>query len=308
MKEPSTPSTNLPPEQEAIRAKRFHPSGTFVEFSKEDVETSIPARFEKIVRKQANRLAVKMGDESLTYDELNRYANRIAHAILEKRGPSSEPIGLFFENSFALIAAIFGVLKAGKFHVVLDPSFPEERLQHLLNDSGSKLVVTDQHNLAAASKITVKTQALIIIAIHDEAHSPENLNMCVLPQDPACIRYTSGSTGTPKGVVEFHQNALRSVRLMTHEIQIHSGDRFSLLHSLSFASGCINLRLSFGRRVSLFGFDAKRESIEQLGKWIRDERITVLHLPPALFRQLGESLPSGGIYPDLRLIRRRSRP
>ena len=61
MKEPSTPFNNLPPEQEAIRAKCFHPSGTFVEFSKEDVETSIPALFEKIVRKHANLLGGENG-------------------------------------------------------------------------------------------------------------------------------------------------------------------------------------------------------------------------------------------------------
>jgi amino acid adenylation domain-containing protein len=303
MKHPSMSFTHLPPEQEAIRAKCFHPSGTFVEFSKEDVETSIPARFEKIVRKHANRLAVKMGDESLTYDELNRYANRIAHTILDRRGPGSEPIGLFLGKSIDLIAAIFGVLKAGKFYVVLDPSFPDERLQYLLNDSGSNLVVTDRCNLAAASKLTVTDQAVLSIAIDNEAHSPENLNLCVLPHDPVCIQYTSGSTGTPKGVVELHQNVLQSVRWMSEEIQVHADDRFSLLHSLSFGSGYVNLRLSLLNGASLFGFDANRESIEQLGRWIRDERITILHLPPTLFRQLAEPLPSGGIHPDLRLIR-----
>ena len=91
--------TNLPPEQQVIRAKCFHPSGTFVEFSKEDVETSIPALFEKIVRKHANLLGGENGDESLTYDELNRYANRIAHAILDRRGLGSEPIALSLKTA-----------------------------------------------------------------------------------------------------------------------------------------------------------------------------------------------------------------
>jgi non-ribosomal peptide synthetase component F len=78
VKEPSPPFTNLPPEQEAIWAKCFHPSGTFVEFPVEDVETSIPARFEKIVRMYPERLAVKMGDQAQTYDELNQAAQRIS--------------------------------------------------------------------------------------------------------------------------------------------------------------------------------------------------------------------------------------
>jgi|SRR5580765_1177503 non-ribosomal peptide synthetase component F len=100
--------TNLPPEQQAIRDKCFHPSGTFVEFSKEDVETSIPALFEKIVRKHANLLGGENGGRIADYDELNRYANRIAHAIFDRRGLGSEPIALFFENSVDLIANFSG--------------------------------------------------------------------------------------------------------------------------------------------------------------------------------------------------------
>lgn len=78
-------------------------------FTQEEVELSIPERFEKIVRMYPNRLAVKMG-ESLTYDELNRYANRIAHAIFDRRGLGSEPIALFFENSVDLIATFLDPL------------------------------------------------------------------------------------------------------------------------------------------------------------------------------------------------------
>ena len=79
----SKPGTNLPPEQEAIRAKCFHPSGTFVEFKKEEIEQSIPERFEKVVGKYPDRLAVKLVDRSYTFDELNKAANRVAWAILQ---------------------------------------------------------------------------------------------------------------------------------------------------------------------------------------------------------------------------------
>src|SRR6266496_2461808 len=120
--------TNLPPEQEAIRAKCFHPSGKFEEFSKEDVETSIPARFEKIVARYPDNPAVVTASQSLSYAELNRWANRVAHAIIDQRGVGSEPIGLLFETKLALIVAMLGVLKAGKFLVLLDPATPQARL------------------------------------------------------------------------------------------------------------------------------------------------------------------------------------
>lgn len=271
-------------------------------FTQEEVEQSIPERFEKIVRMYPNRLAVKMG-ESLTYDELNRYANRIAHAILEKRGLGSEPIALFFEKSIELVAAIFGVLKAGKFYVVLDPSFPSERLHFLLEDSGAKLVITDQPNLAIALNFIGEDQALITTAIDDETHNSDNLNLRISPQDLAYIQYTSGSTGRPKGVILLHRMILQSVRWSAAELHVCIDDRFTLLHSLSFGSGHVNLRLALLNGASIFDFDTKRENIERLAAWLNDERITIYHSTASLFRQLAESLPHGGMHPDLRLIR-----
>ena len=105
---------NLPPEQEAIRARCFHPSGTFVEFPKEDVETSIPERFEKVVRLYPDHFAVKRKEQTVTYDALNRAANRLARRILTRQQPKQEPVALFLEPGISLIVASLGVLKAGK--------------------------------------------------------------------------------------------------------------------------------------------------------------------------------------------------
>jgi non-ribosomal peptide synthetase component F len=124
----------MQPEQQTIRDRCFHPSGTFVEFPKEDVETSIPARFEKIVRMYPDRIAVKMSSRVLTYYELNQAANRIAHAILATRGRRSESVVISFEHSIDVIATTLGVLKAGKSYVALDPSSPDQRIAHLLDE------------------------------------------------------------------------------------------------------------------------------------------------------------------------------
>ena len=118
----------LPPEQQAIRDKCFHPSGKFIEFPKEDVETSITARFEKIVGRFPDRLAVKMRNRTLTYQELNHAANRLAHAILAQRGEMPDAIALMLEHDSPLIVAIVGVLKAGKICVVRDHRFPKREV------------------------------------------------------------------------------------------------------------------------------------------------------------------------------------
>ena len=84
--------SGVPPEQQAIRDKCFHPTGTFIEFKKEEVEQSIPERFEQQVSRYPDRLAVKTRSQQLTYQELNHTANRIAHAILEQAGDNQAPV------------------------------------------------------------------------------------------------------------------------------------------------------------------------------------------------------------------------
>src|SRR3989337_270563 len=131
------------PSQEAIRARCFHPSGVFVEFKKEEIEQSIPDRFEQQVAKYPNRIAVKTRNHTLTYDALNKGANRVARAILAQRGDGNEPIALLLENDASMIAGILGVLKAGKIYVPLDPSLPSARLAYILEDSQAALVLTN---------------------------------------------------------------------------------------------------------------------------------------------------------------------
>jgi len=143
MTELSRLETNLPPEQQAIRAKCFHPSRTFVEFKKEEIEQSIPDRFEKIVGKYPERIAVKTRNHTLCYDAVNKAANRMARAILRERGDGAEPVALLLDHEAPMIAAILGVLKAGKFYVPLDPTHPQSRLACLLEDSQAALIVTN---------------------------------------------------------------------------------------------------------------------------------------------------------------------
>src|SRR5438128_2117900 len=100
-------NTSLLSQQLAIRAKCAHPTGTFIEFRKEEIEQSVVARFEQQVRKYPDRLAVKTRTQQLTYAELNQAANRTAEAILAERGVAQEPIALLFPKGVPLIIAIF---------------------------------------------------------------------------------------------------------------------------------------------------------------------------------------------------------
>jgi acyl-CoA synthetase (AMP-forming)/AMP-acid ligase II len=140
-----------------------------------------------------NRLAVKAGERCFTYDELNRKANRIARAILERRGPGSELIALQFEHGIDVVAAIFGALKAGKSCVALDPSLPHERTAYIVADSQARLIVTNDKNTAAARLLARGTDTWLSIDEIGESLSSDDIGGASFPGSPLVQLTTTGS-------------------------------------------------------------------------------------------------------------------
>ena len=97
------------------------PPKNYVRFQKEDIEQSIPKRFEQQVAKYPNHIAAKNNNRELTYSSLNNLSNRVAHTILHRRGEKSEPVILLLHQGIELISSILGVLKTKKFYVPVDP-------------------------------------------------------------------------------------------------------------------------------------------------------------------------------------------
>ncbi len=293
---------NLPPDQEAIRGKCFNPSGTFVDFPNEDIETSIPARFEKIVRLYPGRIAVKFGEHSLTYEELNQAANRIASEILEQRGRRSEPIALLFEQGVDVLVAIFGVLKAGKFYVAVDPKSPQARIDYIMNDARARMVVTNgaNHNLASYLN-RGDVSVLNIDEIEKTGHWDESL-LRILPDDFAALMYTSGSEGLPKGLVESHRFMLHTARGLTHLKKISPRDRLTLFHFVGFAASEGHLFPSLLNGACLCPFDIKSRGVRPLTSWLDEEGISLCHMPVSAYRHLAELLPIGAQFSQLRFM------
>jgi amino acid adenylation domain-containing protein len=263
-------------------------------------ERSIPERFERIVRAYPDRLALSMGERSLTYSELNAYSNRIARTILKKRGPGSEPIALLFEHGIDIIAALLGVLKAGKFYVALNPGFPDERNSFILADAKPEIIITDSKNFDLARALTADSGRVMECGEFDKAIVHDNPTCFVRPEAIASLFYTSGSTGKPKGVIFTHRRQL-STALGSVERGIHPDDRLSLIHFVGFGSASTNLYQSLLNGAGLFPFDVRVEGVRPMTSWLKNAKITVCHMPPALFRQLAEVMP-GHEKLNLRLI------
>jgi amino acid adenylation domain-containing protein len=294
--------TNLPLEQQMIRAKCVHPTGTFIKFKKQEIEQSIPERFEKIARLYPNQLAVKAGDRSLSYEELNQAANRIARSIVNRCDTNEEPIALLLQNNADMIASVLGVLKAGKIYVPLDALFPISRNRDLLEDSQARLIVTNSKNFSLAKEVAGNKLAFINLDELDGSDSEENLGLCIPPDARAYILYTSGSTGKPKGVVQNHRNVLHLIMRHTNRAHICPNDRIGLLRSFSVHGGTLLTLAALLNGATLLPFDVKREGVRELAHWLRREGITLCRIGPSLFRYMVAFLSDKDHFTQLREV------
>jgi amino acid adenylation domain-containing protein len=298
-----THEINLPPEQAAIRARCFHPTGTFEEFPEHEIYQSIAERFEKTVAKYPNRLALKIEDRTVTYGDLNRSANRIAHAILSARGPGNEPIALLFERGIDIVAALLAALKAGKFYAALDRSLPTERLTHLLKDSQATLVVTNTPGHEIIHQLGLDSRQLLNIDELDDSLSNANPGLLLSPATLAYLIYTSGSTGKPKGVEQNHLNLLVEIMAYTNNFHISPEDRLTLLAQYGSGQWLKNAFAALLNGAALFPFDVKSEGVDRLVQHLINEEISLYHSSVTLFRHLVGTLSGNEAFPALRLIR-----
>lgn len=292
----------FPPEQQAIRDKCFHPSGTFVEFPLDDVETSVCARFEKIAARLPTNPAIITDAESLTFAELNERANRVARGILDQRDSGAEPVALLFKTKLALTIAKLAVLKAGKFFVSLDPAWPEAQLRTILDDVQPKFCLAEELTAAIAAKLSNDRRKWLDIDTCRKHDRGDDLQLSITPETLLSVSYTSGSTGEPKGVIWTHRNLLHNVMLFTNEFHHCDRDRISYLTS-GTAAATTQLFLPLLVGATVLPFDVKRYGLDALVSWLRQKEISVCSLSAQLFRSLARMQTDRLDLPSLRLLR-----
>jgi amino acid adenylation domain-containing protein len=285
-----------------IRAKCFHPNGAFIEFAEDEIEQSITERFEKIVRKFPDRTVVETRRHRLTYGDLNRTANKTAHAVLLTCGDKNHSIAVLMDHDAPVISAIMGALKAGKFYVPLDPSLPYARSKFIVDDAQAQTIITDTKYLSLAKTLVESPSRLLNIDdIEDVPDTDPPVR--VRPDDLCWVIYTSGSTGKPKGVMQNHRNVLHFMMNYTNGLHISAEDRLTLLYSFSVNGGAHDIFAALFNGATICPYDLKTEGFAELRQWLIDERITIYHSVPTVFRQFIESLTGGEDFPDLRIVR-----
>jgi amino acid adenylation domain-containing protein len=285
-----------------IRAKCFHLNGTFIEFPEDEIEHSIPERFERIARRFADRTAVESSRHRLTYSDLNQAANRIAHAVLSTCGDKNRSIAVLMEHDAPVIGAIMGALKAGKFYVPLDPSLPYARSKFILDDAQAESIITNTKHLSLAESL-VKSRSHLL-NVDDIKHFPDaDPSPRARPDDLSWVIYTSGTTGRPKGVMQNHRNVLHFMMNYTNALHICAEDRLTMLYSFSVNGGGHDMFAALFNGAAVCPYDLKAEGFAGLGQWLIDERISIYHSVPTIFRQFAESLTGREDFPNIRIVR-----
>jgi amino acid adenylation domain-containing protein len=293
----------MPQNNPAVSAHRIAPDNAFVPFPKDEVEQSVPARFESIVRRYPKRLAIKTREQHCTYEELNRAANQVAHAILAVRGPDAEPIVCLVESSVPAITIMLGILKAGKSPVSLDLSFPPARLKAIMHDVQPGLLVTMTQQSALAETLTEQGCQLLNLEALTASRSTDNPGLALGPDTFADLVYTSGSTGHPKGVIQNHRNTLHHCMRVTNYLHLSADDRITLLSSLSTGQARSTVYRALLNGATLYPRPLKQEGLAGLADWLIEEGITVYQSSATVFRSLIDSLTGKEAFPQLRLIR-----
>lgn len=245
--------------------------------------------FAQQVQKTPDNVALVFENTTLTYRQLDEKANRLAHYLIGREIQPDTLVPLCFQRSPDMIVAILGVLKAGGAYLPIDPDYPQERIDYMLTDSGSKFMLT--HSQVGTLWMTSQPLAeLIRIDIDREiidAESGQAPQPALKAHHLAYAIYTSGSTGQPKGVLIEHKSLVNFITNQSNEFSIDEFDCILQTSTYTFDPSIeqIFLALTTGARLVLI----KKETLidpNELTRIINEQGITHLHATPSLLKQL----------------------
>lgn len=239
-----------------------------------------------ISKKYPDAIAISFQDDVISYRELDKRANLLAKKILSKTQNKNEIVGLCIDRSIEMIVGMIGILKAGCAYLPIDPKYPNQRIQFILNDAEVDLVITQSKLTTLFSDIQSQ-----LIQIDDEIWSDIHDNL-MLPEaiesNLAYIIYTSGSTGNPKGVPITHKNILNSTggRLQFYD---KNPEAFLLMSSISFDSSKVGIFWTLCTGGNLVITENRIEQyISRVEEVIQNNNITHSLMLPSLYKLILE--------------------
>ncbi len=238
--------------------------------------------------KTSDATALIIGEDQLTYGQLNARANQLAHKLIELGVGPDRLVGIAVERSVEMIVGLLAILKAGGAYVPLDPAYPEDRLAYMIEDSGIELLLTQSH-LQTLLPIPASLATVLLDQPQDwlAAYPTTAPDVAVNGEHLAYTIYTSGSTGKPKGVMVRHAALSNFVASMVEQPGIAAADRMLSLTTFSFDIFGLEIYgpLLAGAAVVLTGKDVHQDPQAVL-ELIARHGVTMLQATPSTWRML----------------------
>lgn len=194
-------------------------------------DKTITQLFEEQVEKTPDNIAVVFEDQKLTYRELNQRANSLASYLRSQKIGRNDIVGIMVNRSLEMIISILAVLKSGACYIPIDPEYPQDRIEYMLNNSNAKLLLTFKR---LKNKVTFDNK--LFVELDNELYNSNKDNLINInePDDLAYIIYTSGSTGKPKGVMLKHSNINNFIQGMCNVVDFNSRKTIVSVTTISF--------------------------------------------------------------------------
>ncbi|SFN03424.1 amino acid adenylation domain-containing protein, partial [Izhakiella capsodis] len=260
--------------------------------------------FERQVKKTPLTIAAVFEEKQLSYTELNQRANHLAHHLIERGVKPNDRVAICLDRGLDMLVGILAILKAGGAYIPLDPVYPSDRLEYILEDSAPAILVTrrDLTNQFDCVIPTCFIDALSAVTSgSDFKHNPVISSQELHSGSLAYVIYTSGSTGQPKGVMVEHGSVVRLLLATEAHFNFDNNDVWTLCHSFSFDFSVWELfgALCHGGKLVIVSSECTR-SPQALFELICREKVTVLNQTPGAFRQLIEA--QGNAHHSLRCV------
>ncbi|QBD82930.1 amino acid adenylation domain-containing protein [Ktedonosporobacter rubrisoli] len=253
--------------------------------------TCIHQLFERCVEQRPGAIAVRSGEQCLTYQELEEQANRLAHYLHRDLHVGQETcIGLCIERSPAMLVALLGILKAGCAYIPLDPDYPRSRIAYMLEDAHIQLILTQERLEERFAGQQARIICLDRVQEQLAAKSTVRLALPIDSRNLAYIIYTSGSTGQPKGVQISHANVVNFLHSMRMAPGLHAHDVLLAVTSLSFDIAGLELYLPLmvGACIVLAERSQSTDGLA-LMQLLERYKVTIVQATPSTWRLLIDS-------------------
>ncbi|KAA8887798.1 amino acid adenylation domain-containing protein, partial [Nocardia colli] len=256
----------------------------------------LPDLLQRGAKLNPEQIAVRYQGRSITYRELDEYSSRLARVLIERGVGPERIVALSFPRSYEMVAAFWAVAKAGGAHVPVDPTYPEDRMRHMINDSGAVIGITATEHVDRLPR-DVEWLRLDDPALGEliEAKSPDSVTdadriSSLAMRHPVYVIYTSGSTGMPKGVTVTHAGMGGLVGVATDLYQLEAHHRFLHICSPSFDPSVLEWLCAAYTGATLVIVPSTIIGGPDLAELLRTERVTHTIITPAV---LGTVDPAG---------------